>query len=127
MKVFPNRNLRNRTICLVVFALMVAICAASGAYAAEDDIGIQPNVNRVTIKEKRVDAVTTNTGRDYDVTEATIILNEDGEQIPIRKLMVPCQAEVTWDAERGKKKAKRIAVLRTGSKQTWQWGAKTPE
>ena len=82
---------------------------------------------RVTIEKKVLEAVITNVGDRYRVSDETIITNPEGRQVSIREMLVPCDAEITYKTENGKRVAQRIKTTRLGSDTTWKWGADRPE
>ena len=82
---------------------------------------------KVTIKKKEIEAVTTNVGDRYNVSKETIITNMDGDQVSIRKFLVPCDVEMTYQTINGKRVAERIKTVRLGSDASWKWEAAKPE
>ena len=81
----------------------------------------------VTIDRKSVGSVTTNVGDTYGVGSDTMIVNPDGHQVSIRKMLIPCEAEVTYGTENGARKATRIDIKQVGNNPAWQWSAPRPE
>ena len=84
-------------------------------------------VASVTIDRKSVSSVTTNVGDTYGVGSDTMIVNTDGHQVSIRKMLIPCEAEVTYSTENGMRKATRIDIKQVGNNPTWHWSAARPE
>lgn len=113
-------------VLAVVLSLSATIVWAAPPVGVEEDGQYEP-VTRVNIKKKMIDAVITNTGEAYAVDEQTIIVGMDGAQVNIRKLLVPCEAEITYDTRRGKRIARRITVTDVGVNATWQWISRQPE
>jgi hypothetical protein len=82
---------------------------------------------KVTIQSKVLEAVITDVGDRFQVSGETIITNPDGRQVSIRKMLVPCDAEITYKTENGKRIAQRIKTIRLSQDTTWKWGADRPE
>jgi hypothetical protein len=113
-------------ICLSLASAMVWAAPALKNSGAEEGGQYEP-MDRVSIEKKMIDAVVTNVGEVYELDEQTIITGMDGKQVSIRKMLVPCEAEVTYDTKQGKRIARRIRITRVHDKARWQWGARRPE
>lgn len=128
---------KNRTIATIaVAAVFLLILAAAPSATADRKPGWkgeegQPRfalpVDEVTIEKKTLNEVITNTGREYALSTGTIIVDPDGQQVSIRKMLVPCEAEVTYSGSGNKREATRIQVKLVHSNASWQWTAKEAE
>jgi hypothetical protein len=87
-------------IGLLALMLNPAALMAEGHSEGEEGSYQQtlPVVN-VSIASKTADSVTTNFGDRFDVTQQTIIVGTDGRQVSIRKMLVPCEAELTYSTD----------------------------
>jgi hypothetical protein len=127
---------------LVIYALililaismmpMTSVLAGPGskngkAVNEEGEHIISDPVAKVTIQKKVIEAVITNAGDRYIVSKETIVTNPEGQQVSIRKMLVPCDVEITYKTEKGKRVAQRIATIRIGRNSTWKWEADKPE
>jgi len=88
-------------------------------------VGPPPDI--VTIEKKTIGSIITTTGKSYAVSEATMIIHTDGNQVSIRRMLVPCEAEVTYAIEKGIRTARRIEIKRVGNNPTWKWTSPQPE
>lgn len=76
---------------------------------------------KVTIAKKSLETITTNIGGKFFLSDNTIIVGTDGHQVSIRKLLVPCDAEVAYSREKGKRMAERVNIRRVGANASSQW------
>lgn len=83
--------------------------------------------DKVTIAKKSLESVFTNVGRRYAVTKATLIVGLDGQQVSIKEMLVPCEAEVTYTKEKNVRTAQRISIKKVSPKATWYWVGERPE
>lgn len=81
----------------------------------------------VSIDRKSTGSVTTTVGDTYEVGNDTMIVHTDGHQVSIRKMLIPCEAQVTYSTENGVRKATRIDIKRVGDNPTWKWTSPRPE
>jgi hypothetical protein len=100
---------------------------SSEAASEEGPRAISDPVVKVTIQTKMLEAVITNVGDRFQVSKETIITNPEGRQVSIRKMLVPCDAEIIYKTEKGKRIAQRIKTIRLGRNTTWKWDADRPE
>lgn len=120
-------------IVLAVTAMpMTSALAGTGSKSgkpvnAEGEYIISDPVAKVTIQGKVLEAVITNVGDRFGVTKETIITNPEGQQVSIREMRVPCDAEITYKTVKGKRIAQRIATIRISSNSTWKWQVERPE
>lgn len=116
---------------LLVVLLAVPVTADRDAHRAKGAIHERSDtplpVVAVTIDRKSAGSVTTNVGDTYGVGSDTMIVNPDGRQVSIRKMLIPCEAEVTYGTENGARKATRIDIKQVGNNPTWRWSAARPE
>lgn len=84
-------------------------------------------MDRVTIEKKTLSEVITNVGREYYLSDETIIVGLDGQQVSIRKMLVPCDAEITYTNKANVREAQRIQIKLVYPDARWQWTAKESE
>ncbi len=122
------KNLLAVSLVFVLLAVNAAtISAGRQSASASGENAVQLPVNTVTIEKKTLEAVITNIGDRYKVVDETIIVGLDGQQVNIRKMLVPCDAEVTYTTEQGARIAQRIKMIRIGNNPSWHWIAERPE
>ncbi|MEJ2157510.1 MAG: hypothetical protein P8X96_19440 [Desulfobacteraceae bacterium] len=119
-------------ILAVTMVPMASAIAGTGsksgkAVNAEGALVISEPVAKVTIQKKLLEAVITNVGDRFKVSKETIITNPEGQQVSIREMLVPCDAEISYKTEKGERVAQRIATIRIGRNSTWKWEAEIPE
>lgn len=92
------------------------------------DEGQQPELStkNVAIQKKTLRRVYT-FGGSFAVNNETVILGTDGKEVSIKKMLVPCDAKVSYLVENGALTAKRIDILRVASDASWQWDSDHPE
>lgn len=127
----------NTFITIIVAAVVMLLVLASTPAAMADRQRIrrgvegQPQivlpVDQVTIEKKTLSEVITNTGREYALTTGTIIVGLDGQQVSIRKMLVPCDAEITYSSKGNIREAARVQIKRVHSDASWQWTSKKAE
>jgi hypothetical protein len=135
MKIQGSTNSRGNIIkvikMLVVALILVAlpftglIAGASGkgrlAADQDDSRGIPLPKVKVIIEKKTLEAVITNIGDRYLLSDESIITGLDGKQVRIRKMLVPCEAEITYKTENGARVAQRIKMISISSNASWHW------
>jgi hypothetical protein len=103
-------------LILMIFLMMVPVTAAvagpagrTGAHIMAEEEGAQQELpmDTVTIAKKGLKKVTTNAGKTYTLSKATIIVGLDGHQVSIREMLVPCDAEISYVLEQGARRAQR--------------------
>jgi hypothetical protein len=120
-------------IILMVAPVLTAVAGQPGRANAslgseeEGAAAVQLPMDRVTIAKKSLEGVTTTIGQTYALSRATIIVGLDGHQVSIRKMLVPCDAEITYKTEQGVRRAQRITITQLGRNTTWQWTSNIPE
>ncbi|MBI5550459.1 MAG: hypothetical protein HY911_03055 [Desulfobacterales bacterium] len=122
---------------LVLLAIVLISFLAAPAAADRDGHRVKPPTQEgtdhplpvvtVTIDSKSTGSVTTTVGDSYAVDSDTMIVQTDGHQVSIRKMLVPCEAEVTYSEENGTRKATRIEIKKVGNNPRWQWTSARPE
>ena len=70
---------------------------------------------QVTLVKKNSKMVSTNIGEQFAINSATLIVGENGEQVPIQRLLVPCDVNLTYTTLVGghNRLVRRIEVLNT--------------
>jgi hypothetical protein len=123
------------TIIVAAVVMLLILASTPAAMAgpqrirrgAEGQSQIVLPVDQVTIEKKTLSEVITNTGREYALSTGTIIVGLDGQQVSIRKMLVPCDAEVTYNNKGNAREAARIQIKRVHSDASWQWTSKKAE
>jgi hypothetical protein len=118
-KAFTNRLLIVTMLC-ACFVLALALQANADA---EPPSGGQQDKQlkeaKVTLQRKSSEMVSTFSGDQYNIDSTTIVMNENGEQIKIEYLLVPCEAELVVETKTsGNPFAHSIRVIRTHQKAT---------
>lgn len=80
----------------------------------------------ITIQQKSLQHVFTY-GKDFAVNSETVIVGANGKEVKLKKMLVPCDAEVLYLIENGEPTAKRINIKRVASDANWQWVSEKPE
>ena len=133
-----SRMHHNRIQLIAALAVLVVWILAAPAAAAQQEQAVMKKpaqelqeaalpVAKVTIREKSIETVTTNIGDKYNVVSDTMIVNTDGHQVSIRKMLVPCDAKVTYRTEKGMRVAERIEIKRVAAGASWHWTSAKPE
>lgn len=111
------RFLKVPAICLF-FVLSTGAAAWADDDRQRTDDGKQPerqlSTQKETLKKKSSTMVGTATGRQYRINSKTLVVGEDGRQVMIKYLLVPCQVELIYETRTdGALFAHRIKVLST--------------
>jgi hypothetical protein len=116
--------------------MMWFVAAPSSAAASEDrrqtlennDQYQQQNLSQVTavIYKKSLQHVFTR-GPNFAVNKETLIVGTDGKEVRLKKMLVPCDAVVSYRIENGTPTATRIDIKRVAANANWQWIAEQPE
>lgn len=128
---------RNNIVAGVATALMLFLILSSAQLVAADkkrapkgsegNLRVALPMDRVTIEKKTLSEVITNAGREYTLSDGTIIMGLDGQQVSIRKMLVPCDAEITYISRANVREAQRIQIKSVYPNARWQWTAKESE
>lgn len=88
----------------------------------------QPTLSQVnvTIEKKSLQHIFT-LGSKFAVNKETLIVGTDGKEVKLKKMLVPCDAVVSYRIEKGTPTAKRIDIQRVALDASWQWVAEHPE
>ncbi len=81
---------------------------------------------KVTIEKKSLQRIYTLSGK-FEISPETLIVGTDGKEVSIKKMLVPCDAEVSYAVEDGGRMAYRIDVIRVADGASWQWTSEKPE
>lgn len=84
---------------------------SAGVHADKPGKKLQLSTQQVTLQKKTAKMVMSTIGERYQIGPATLIIGQDGEQVHIDKLMVPCDVKLTYEAKSDGKTVHRIAVL----------------
>ncbi len=122
------RIAKQMTIMIVVVGLCLTVAESWAAekkmprraIVAEEGGRSEP-IHRVSIQSKIRGAVITTGGEEYFVDRGTIVVGMDGKQVNFRKMLVPCDAEVTYRDADGIRKACRITITRIHNNASWEW------
>jgi hypothetical protein len=120
-----------------ILAVMIWLVAApswagppKGIHTLEgnEESGQQPPLSktRVTIRKKSLQHIFTYSSK-FAVNKETLIVGTDGKEVKLKKMLVPCDAVVSYQIEKGVPTAKRIDIQRVASDAGWQWVAEHPE
>jgi hypothetical protein len=91
----------------------------AGAPVSEEGVVVEPlPVAEMTIAKKTEKRVISNMGDSYALSQGTIIVGQDGRQVRLEKMPVPCEAKVTYKIMQGVRYAFRIQILWVGSDAT---------
>ena len=128
--IFRSRS--RSTICaLLMVAVMIGLpmcgALADNMDGREGEKTTPIPMVKATIKKKEIEAVITNVGDRFKISNEAIITGLNGEQVSIREFLVPCDAEITYRTVKGERIAERIKTVRLGSDTTWKWKARQPE
>ncbi len=142
MKVFSRRfsgirmTLRRPWWCLLCIAMVMGLVAtpiwASSRTKRHAPVnqeeGVQPSYMKanITIQKKSLKHVFAY-GDTFAINAETLIVGSDGKEIKLKKMLVPCDAEVLYLIENGKPTAKRINVKSVASDAGPQWTAEHPQ
>lgn len=85
------------------------------------------SVIKVTIEKKSNQKVTTYGGIAYAMSKATQIVGEDGKQVRLLAMRVPCDAKITYAVINGVRRALRIEILSTGGDATANMDYEKPQ
>lgn len=124
--------------------ILMVVCLATFLSAAcwADDHGSRKGRNRpadmegqgddlqrlqATIEKKSLETITTNTGEKFALSENTIIVHTDGQQVSTRDMLVPCDAEIGYRMDNGVRTAERITIKQVGANATWHWTSERSE
>ncbi len=124
----------NNVSALVAMVLLTCLLAAPSTLCAKDEVSppvmnqsrIDAAIQKVlTISQKTPGDIFANEER-FFVTPATVIINEDGVQIALEDLYVPCSAVVYFEhSDMQSSKAVKIEVKESlpGASKAWTPGA----
>ena len=92
------------------------------------DEGQQPQYSKVsiTISKKSLKHIFA-IGKTLAVNQETVILGPDGKEVSLKKMLVPCDAEVFYLIEKGVPTAKRIKIKSVAASASWQWESEHPQ
>jgi hypothetical protein len=109
--------------CLPVFGAPPEMRSNNG-----DEEGYAPQLSKttITIEKKSLDKIYTLSGS-FAISPETLIVGLDGKEVSIKKMLVPCDAEVSYAIENGVRKAYRIDIRRVVDGANWQWTSEKPE
>lgn len=93
-----------------------------------NDLQQQQNLSQVSvvIYKKSLQRVFTR-GPNYAVNKETLIVGTDGKEVKLKKMLVPCDAVVSYRIVNGTPTATRIDIKRVAANAGWQWSAEQPE
>jgi hypothetical protein len=100
----------------MIFLPMVCIFLTHSLFSAvvhADRPGnkIQLSTQQVTLLKKTAKMVMSTIGDQYQIGPAALIIGQNGGQVHINKLLVPCDVKLTYEAEADGKTVHRIDVL----------------
>lgn len=131
-----ERHLFWRGVIFAILMMMWGVSATSWAVASEhrsqaiesNDQHQQQSLSQVSVAiyKKSLKHVFTR-GPNFAVNKETLIVGTDGKEVKLKKMLVPCDAVVSYRIENGTKTAKRIDIKRVAADAGWQWIAEQPE
>jgi hypothetical protein len=138
MNITDFQNIRRVKVCVLLLVLSLAALPINGAIADTADKGGYANgqegqvlntmpLTTASIEKKTLEAVITTIGERFKLSKETVITDLNGKQVSIRQMLVPCDAEITFETQNGVRVAQRIKMLRLGRDSRWQWDADRPE
>jgi hypothetical protein len=138
MNITDFQNIRRVKVCVLLLVLSLAALPINGAIADTADKGPYANgqegqvlntmpLTTASIEKKTLEAVITTIGERFKLSKETVITDLNGKQVSIRQMLVPCDAEITFETQNGVRVAQRIKILRLGRDSRWQWDADRPE
>ena len=122
--------MRYSTLHRLFFILMAVVIGgliAAGAAAADDaasgfeqaqgegHVTAPAPVDKATIVKKKQQWVITSIGNRYLVKHGTLIVGQNGRQVSLRELRVPCRARIVYQRDQQVRRAHRITVLSTSA------------
>lgn len=91
----------------------------AGAPLSEEGQVVEPlPVVDMTIARKTEKRIISNMGDSYALSQGTIIVGQNGRQVRLEQMPVPCDAKVTYKIVQGVRYAFRIQILWVGSDAT---------
>lgn len=94
---------------------------------AKNDAKKDRSVANVHISKKTDIRVITSGGVHYRLSKATMIVGEDGKQVKLVDMKVPCDAKITYSDVKGRKMALRIKITYTSSNANSQMEYEIPQ
>jgi hypothetical protein len=107
---------------LICFALALSLGSTAWAADSEQSVGDVDSQGeggvllekQVTLEKKSSDILTTSFGESYGVDDTTLIVDEQGQQVMLQYLLVPCDAELLYETKAdGSSTVHRIKVIST--------------
>ncbi len=89
-------------------------------------LGVVISKANVTISKKSLQWVYTLGGK-FKVSPETLIIGPDGKEVGLKEMLVPCDVQVSYAVEKGRRVAFRIDIKRIADGAAWQWTSETPE
>jgi hypothetical protein len=132
------KKLKANWIAVAVSAMLVLAAAIPASADLDADMGrrsipavrmkksVAPAVANVTIANKTPEAVITNYGYAYTLSDTIVILDPYGYRQSLDQMWVPSQAKVTYIVENGLRKALRIQLTKVGRDATIQFMRQNP-
>jgi hypothetical protein len=138
MNITDFQDIRRVKVCVLLLVLSLAALPINGAIADTADKGGYANgqegqvlntmpLTTASIEKKTLEAVITTICERFKLSKETVITDLNGKQVSIRQMLVPCDAEITFETQNGVRVAQRIKMLRLGRDSRWQWDADRPE
>jgi hypothetical protein len=113
-----------KLLIVPIICVSLALSLGSMAWAADTEKpggdndkqggGLLLLKKQVTLEKKNSQMVATSFGERYGINNSTLIVGEDGQQVMIQYLLVPCDAELLYETKAsGSRFVHRIKVLST--------------
>jgi hypothetical protein len=115
-------------IFLLAFSVPVLAAPPEQRKSKADNEGRQVLLSKisVTIEKKSLERIYTLSGS-FAISGETLIVGTDGKEVNIKKMLVPCDAEVQYSVENGGRMVHRIDIKRVADGASWQWTSEKPE
>jgi hypothetical protein len=95
------------TACFFLSFFLISTAYAGAGQGASrltgEEKGDSPpmETQRTTIVKKNAELVITHFGRQYVVSTATLIIDQNGRQTSIKKMRVPCDVDISYEIQKG--------------------------
>lgn len=116
-----SKIIKQLILPIVCVSFVISFCSVTWADDSDTpptDDGGQPGITllkkTVTINKKSSSMVATGAGERYGVNQSTMVVGQDGNQIMLQYLLIPCEAQLIYETTSdGGKMVHRIQVIDT--------------
>lgn len=96
---------------IVCIFFSLSLFAAGASAEGKPEKTTQLSTQQVTIAKKTAEMVMSTIGERYQISEGTLIIGLEGEQVSIGKLLVPCDVKLTYEINTDGRLVHRMVVL----------------